>query len=55
MMKMARAMMKMARVMMKNKSIGFHTRLCSDDTKVTGGSFGGRIDDEIMRRLKGVL
>ena len=35
-----------------NRSIGYHTRLDSDNTqKVTGGSFGGSIDLETVQRL----
>lgn len=34
------------------KNIGFHTRLCSDNTcRVTRGSFGGAIDMETVNRL----
>lgn len=33
------------------KNIGYHTRLVSDGTKVTGGSFGGAIDMETVNRL----
>ena len=35
-----------------SKNIGYHTRLCSDNSvKVVGGSFGGRIDDDTVNRL----
>jgi hypothetical protein len=34
------------------KNIGFHTRLCSDNTrKIVGGSFGGSLDMETVERL----
>lgn len=37
---------------MTHKSIGYHTRLDSQNTiKVTGGSFGGDIDLETVERL----
>jgi hypothetical protein len=38
--------------MKKHKSIGYHTRLDSDNTqKIVGGSFGGSIDTETVDRL----
>lgn len=37
------------------KSIGYHTRLSSDNTtKVCGGSFGGMVDQETIERLVNV-
>lgn len=36
---------------MKIKNVGYHTRLCSDGTKVCGGSFGGSVDLETVNRL----
>lgn len=35
-----------------SRNIGYHTRLYADNTvKLTGGSFGGRIDQETVERL----
>jgi hypothetical protein len=35
-----------------SSNIGYHTRLCQDNTrKITGGSFGGSLDMETANRL----
>lgn len=34
-----------------SSNIGYHTRACSDDRKITGGSFGGQVDMQTANRL----